>query len=92
MDQKNKEIIKIDYSLLECISMDKKMRPYLLKYRTQLEEDAVKLPHKDNEDAGLMARGVLINIGAMSIRDLYKEQYDAGIKLNRGRRPMVPLP
>ncbi|MEA4937925.1 MAG: sulfatase [Paludibacter sp.] len=92
INQENKDIIKIDYSLLECISMDKKMRPYLLKYRTQLEEDAVKLPHKDNEDAGLMARGVLINIGAMSIRDLYKEQYDAGIKLNRGRRPMVPLP
>lgn len=92
IDQKNKEIIKIDYSLLECISLDKKMRPYLLKYRTQLEDDAENLAHKDNEDAGLMARGVLINIGAMSIRDLYKEQYDAGIKLNRGRRPMVPLP
>lgn len=90
--QKDKEIIKIDYSLLECISLDKKMQPYILKYQTELESDAMLLPHKDNEDAGLMARGILINLGVMKMSDLYKEQYKAGIKFNQGRRPIVPLP
>lgn len=90
--QKNKETIKVDYSLLECISLDKKMQPYVLKYQTELENDANALPHKDNEDAGLMARGILVNLGVMKMNDLYKEQYDAGIKLNKGRRPILPLP
>ena len=40
-----------------------------------------------------MARGILINLGEMDIKDLHgSEAYEKGLKLNQGRRAMVPLP
>lgn len=89
---KNKNKIKIAYSLLECISHDKKMQKNILLFKKQLEEDASNLPHIDNEDAGLMARGILANIGLIDVKDIYKEQYEQGVNLNKGRRPITPLP
>ena len=58
-----------------------------------LKDKAETLPRKANEDAGLMARGILVNLGEMDIKNLHgPESYKAGLKLNHGRRPMVPLP
>lgn len=84
---------KIGYSALECLSLDRKMLPYFAPYIDQLLRDEAALPHKANEDAGLMARGLLVNLGRLPIKDLHgKEAYEEGLKLNHGRRPMVPLP
>lgn len=84
---------KIGYSLLECISLDRNMKDLILPYVDELKEKSESLPHLQNEDAGLMARGILVNLGHLNIRDLHgKDAYDVGLKLNRGRRPMVPTP
>lgn len=84
---------KIGYSLLECLSLDKSMQPAIRIHLSDLKEKAEKLPRKANEDAGLMARGILVNLGEMDIKDLHgPESYKSGLKLNHGRRPMVPLP
>lgn len=84
---------KIGYSLLECLSLDQKMQPAIRVHLNDLKEKAEKLPRKQNEDAGLMARGILVNLGEMEIKDLHgPEAYELGLKLNHGRRPMVPLP
>ncbi|RRD86323.1 hypothetical protein EII33_14145, partial [Bacteroides heparinolyticus] len=59
----------------------------------ELKKAAETLPRIENEDAGLMARGILINLGEMDIKDLHgPEAYEKGLKLNQGRRAMVPLP
>ena len=64
-------------------------RPFL----PELKKAAETLPRLANEDAGLMARGILVNLGEMKIKDLHgPEAYKEGLKLNHGRRPMVPLP
>lgn len=84
---------KIGYSLLECLSLDKAMQPAIRAHLSDLKEKAETLPRKANEDAGLMARGILVNLGEMDIKDLHgPEVYQLGLKLNHGRRPMVPLP
>lgn len=84
---------KIGYSLLECLSLDKVMQPAIRVHLKDLKEKAETLPRKANEDAGLMARGILVNLGEMDIKDLHgPEVYKLGLKLNHGRRPMVPLP
>ena len=84
---------KIGYSVLECLSMDQTMHPYIMKYLPDLKEAAETLPRKANEDAGLMARGILVNLGQLDIDCLHgPEVYDEGLKLNRGRRKMRPLP
>lgn len=84
---------KIGYSLLECLSLDKVMQPAIRAHLKDLKEKAETLPRKANEDAGLMARGILVNLGEMDIKDLHgPEAYKLGLKLNHGRRPMVPLP
>lgn len=84
---------KIGYSLLECLSLDKAMQPAVRVHLADLKEKAEKLPRKANEDAGLMARGILVNLGEMDIKDLHgPEAYEMGLQLNHGRRPMVPLP
>jgi len=37
------------------------------------------LPRLENEDAGLMARGILVNLGEMDIKDLHgPEAYKKG--------------
>jgi len=88
-----KDEFKIVYSLLECLSLDKNMQPHIRKWLPQLKDAAKNLPAKENEDAGLMARGILVNMGEMDIDDLYgPESYETGLKLNQGRRPMIPLP
>lgn len=69
------------------------MQPAVRVYLANLKEKAEKLPRKANEDAGLMARGILVNLGEMDIKDLHgPETYEMGLQLNHGRRPMVPLP
>ena len=84
---------KIGYSVLECLSLDPQMRPYIMKYSDVLTKAAETLPRKANEDAGLMARGILVNLGLMDIDLLHgPEVYEDGLKLNRGRRKMRPLP
>lgn len=84
---------KIGYSLLECLSLDKAMQPAIRAHLSDLKDKAETLPRKANEDAGLMARGILVNLGEMDIKDMHgPEAYKSGLKLNHGRRPMVPLP
>ena len=84
---------KIGYSVLECLSLDPQMRPYIMKYSDALTKAAETLPRKANEDAGLMARGILVNLGLMDIDLLHgPEVYEEGLRLNRGRRKMRPLP
>lgn len=89
----DKETRKIFFSALECISLDEAKQPAIRKYLPELERAAKNLPRKQNEDAGLMARGILVNLGEMDIKDLHgDEAYELGLKLNHGRRPMVPKP
>ena len=84
---------KIGYSSLECISLDPTMHDYIRQFLPQLKEAAETLPRKKNEDSGLMARGILVNLGELDIKLLHgPEAYKEGLKLNHGRRPMVPLP
>lgn len=84
---------KIGYSSLECISLDPTMRDYIRQFLPQLKEAAETLPRKKNEDSGLMARGILVNLGELDIKLLHgPEAYKEGLKLNHGRRPMIPLP
>ena len=84
---------KIGYSSLECISLDPTMRDYIRQFLPQLKEAAETLPRKKNEDSGLMARGILVNLGELDIKLLHgPEAYKEGLKLNHRRRPMVPLP
>ena len=64
-----------------------------MKHVDILKDAAANLPRKENEDAGLMARGILVNLGQMNIDDLHgTDVYETGLKLNKGRRKMRPLP
>lgn len=93
IDPAKEEDRKIGYSSLECISLDPTMRDYIRRFLPQLKEAAETLPRKKNEDSGLMARGILVNLGELDIKLLHgPEAYKEGLKLNHGRRPMVPLP
>lgn len=84
---------KIGYSLLECLSMDRTMQQHIRSFLPELKEAAERLPRVENEDAGLMARGILVNLGEMNIKDMYgAEAYKKGLQLNRGRRALGPLP
>ena len=84
---------KIGYSSLECISLDEEMRDKIRPFLPELKYAAENLPRKANEDAGPMARGILVNLGEMDIKYLHGEdKYSMGLKLNHGRRAMVPLP
>ena len=84
---------KIGYSSLECLSLDPAMRKHIQPFLPALKQAAATLPHKANEDAGLMARGILVNMGEMKLKDIYgPEAYQNGLDLNHGRRAMVPLP
>lgn len=84
---------KIGYSALECLSLDPDMHPAIMAHVSELWQAARTLPRKDNEDAGLMARGILVNIHQMPVADMYgSEAYEQGLKLNHGRRPIKPLP
>jgi hypothetical protein len=69
------------------------MRPYILQQADILKKAAETLPRKANEDAGLMARGILVNIGLLDIDLLHgPEAYEEGLKLNKGRRKTRPTP
>ena len=84
---------KIGYSALECLSLDPEMRPYIMEKIDLLKDAAENLPRKQNEDAGLMARGILVNLGQLDIDHLHgTDLYEEGLKLNKGRRKMRPLP
>lgn len=84
---------KIGYSSLECLSLDPDMRDCIRPFLSELREAAETLPRLENEDAGLMARGILVNLGEMDIQDLYgPKAYKRGLKFNYGRRAMIPLP
>lgn len=90
---------KIYFSALESLSLNKEMRGLIAAEEEALTKAAETLPMKENEDAGLMARGILVNIGKMPVRDMYGVYdlskggvYLQGIKLNTGRRKIAPLP
>lgn len=84
---------KIGYSALECLSLDPAMKPYIMEFAEELKTAGDTLPRMANEDAGLMARGILVNLGLMDIDLLHgPETYQEGLKLNRGRRKMRPTP
>ena len=84
---------KIGYSSLECLSLDPEMRDCIRPFLPQLKYAAETLPRLDNEAGGLMARGILVNLGELKIQDLHgPEVYEKGLKLNHGRRAMLPLP
>lgn len=84
---------KIGYALLESLSLDPDKRHLIQQYISELKEKADSLPAKENEDSGLMARGILVNMGSMNIDDLYgADSYELGLKLNRGRRLIKPTP
>lgn len=84
---------KIGYSSLECLSLDPEMHKYLRSFLPELKRAADTLPRVENEDTGFMARGILVNLGEMDIKDLHgPEAYKEGLKLNYGRRAMIPLP
>ena len=69
------------------------MRDCIRPFLPELRDAAETLPRLENEDAGLMARGILVNLGEMDIQDLYgPEAYKRGLKFNYGRRAMIPLP
>ena len=69
------------------------MHPIVRIVLADLKEKAETLPRKKNEDAGLMARGILVNLGEMDIKELHgPEAYEIGLKLNHKRRAMIPLP
>ena len=87
------EYRKVFLSALECLALDPDMRDGILVWRDLLERDADRLPRAENEDAGLMVRGILADLGCMSVWDIHgPESYEAGLKLNHGRRKMLPLP
>ncbi len=84
---------KVYLSALECLALDPSMAGYILKWREKLEADAQTLPRLQNEDEGLMVRGILADLGCLSVWDIHgPESYEAGLKLNHGRRKMLPLP
>lgn len=85
---------KVGYSTLESLSLHPGMRDIIRGHCLEsLKEKAETLPRKENEDAGLMARGILVNLGELDINLLHGEEtYMQGINLNHGRRAMVPLP
>lgn len=84
---------KIGYSSLECLSLDSEMRDYIRPFVPELKKAAETLPRLENEAAGLMARGILVNLGELKIEELHGlEVYERGLKLNHGRRAMLPLP
>lgn len=84
---------KIGYSALECISLDASKRAAIREFIPELWEADKALPHKKNEDAGLMVRGILVNLGELDITLLHgSEAYEEGLKLNHGRRKIHPLP
>ncbi len=90
---KNEEYRKAGYSLLECLALDKKMHAILEPCKAQLRESAKVINIKYNEDAGLIARGVLVNLGELTMPEIYGEEGDKiGYTINRGRRAKLPLP
>lgn len=84
---------KIGYSALECLALDPGMHPAILAHVDELREAARTLPLVQNEDAGLMVRGILVDLHQMDIGEMYgPEAYGRGLNLNHGRRPIKPLP
>ncbi len=82
---------KVFYSALECLSLDEAYRPLIMAHVERLKADADRLPARANEDAGLMARGVLVNLGLMTNFEIYGEDaYRRGLNFNHGRREMGP--
>lgn len=84
---------KVGYSALECLTLDKGMHEHILNYSAEICEAADSLPRVENEDTGWMARGILVNLGLIGIDDLHgPEFHEEGLRLNKGRRKMLPRP
>ncbi len=84
---------KVYFSALECIALDPAMKDAVREQLPVLKEAAESLPRTENEDPGYMARGILVDLGEMSIWDMHGgESYEQGLKLNHGRRKKQPLP
>jgi len=90
---RDEESRKIFFSALECLALDPQMRDDIMPCIAVLQEAADNLPHVENEDAGFMARGILVDLGLMDVAGIYApEGYDNGLRLNAGRRKIAPLP
>ena len=89
----NESFRKAGYSLLECLAFNTETRPYLSECIPALKQSAEKINIKDNEDPGMISRGILVNTGILNISDIYGEEgYRLGLSINRGRRALIPLP
>lgn len=87
------EYRKIGYSALECLSLDRSKHEAIRRQLPLLKQAAETLPRVQNEDAGLMARGILVNLDELDIKLLHGEEaYQKGLKFNHGRRAMLPKP
>lgn len=90
---RNEEFRKAGYTILEMTARDKSNRKEMKALIPVLKASAEKYNIKDNEDPGLIARGVLVNMGEMPISEMYgKDAYEIGLSINKGRRALVPLP
>lgn len=85
---------KACYSILECLSLNKQMHIYMERCVDRLSQDAsIFNIVGENEDIGMMARGILVNLGKLPVEAMFGDgAHSIGLKLNQGRRAMLPLP
>lgn len=62
---------KIGYPLLEYLSLDPNMKHLIQNYNKELKNKFESLPCKKNKDAGLIVRGILVNLGCIDVKDIY---------------------
>lgn len=87
------EYRKAGYTILEITARNKENRKEMKALISVLKASAERYNIKDNEDPGLIARGVLVNMGVIPITEMYgKDAYKIGLSINKGRRALVPLP
>lgn len=92
---KNENYRKAGYSLLEVLSLKSPSKQIISQgfVIDRLKKSAENINIKDNEDSGLIASGILVNLGITPMELMYgKESYELGIKINKGRRKIIPVP
>ncbi|HJD91254.1 sulfatase-like hydrolase/transferase [Bacteroides coprosuis] len=86
VDFDNAESSKMKFSILECLSKDKSTHSDLSQFKDRLLYAEENMPAQANEDPGLMAKGILADMGIIEVKDIYSSFYEQGVKLNKGRR------
>jgi len=95
INPKNENYRKAGYSLMEVLSLKSPLKQVVTQKFVidRLKKSAVNINIKDNEDSGLVAFGILVNLGIIPMEHMYgKEAYELGIKINKGRRKIIPVP